>query len=192
MTSFVASDDLDNDDLDAVETDEVEETEDKADEEQDDANGSEEKEPNLDDLPKPVQDLVRKKVKEVRELRRQVKRLSEKPSEDAASVEEVETKWKSRFVTVAATAALTAAGGKNPAKLLRLLDTSDLEVDDDGDVDGLEDQIDELKGEFPELFGQVVKAEKKTSSRRPDVSNKTATTKKLSASEIQAAALQGR
>jgi hypothetical protein len=50
--------------------------------------------------------------------------------------------------------ALTEAGwnGRNLPRMLKLLDLDEIHVDSDGDVDGLNDQIAELKADFPEFF----------------------------------------
>lgn len=68
-------------------------------------------------------------------------------------------KWKPTVVRTAARAAFAEAGlvagkGGDAAlkRAIRLLDLEDLDVDEDGNVDGLDEQIDEIKGEFPELF----------------------------------------
>jgi hypothetical protein len=65
-----------------------------------------------------------------------------------------ETKWKQRVVRQAARAALLEAGLIGDAtKLARLVNVTDVEVDDDGDVtDGLQDQIDEIREDYPDLF----------------------------------------
>ncbi len=51
-------------------------------------------------------------------------------------------------------AALNDAGwnGRNLDRMLKLLDLDDIQVDSDGEIDGLQDQIDELKKDFPEFF----------------------------------------
>lgn len=53
----------------------------------------------------------------------------------------------------AAKAAFLEAGltGK-PDGLLKLIDFDDLEINEDGDVDGLDDQVTQIKGDYPELF----------------------------------------
>lgn len=54
--------------------------------------------------------------------------------------------------------ALARAGVAGDAKLkraVRMLDLDDLDIDDDGTVEGLDDAIAELKSELPELFGTV-------------------------------------
>lgn len=50
--------------------------------------------------------------------------------------------------------ALSEAGwnGKNLPRMLKLLDLDEIHVDSDGDIDGLTDQIAELKADFPEFF----------------------------------------
>lgn len=71
--------------------------------------------------------------------------------EEAAN--EASSTWKSRFVKAEAKQALTAAGlSKAQDRMLNLIDLETVEIDDDGAVSGLDDQINELKDEFPELF----------------------------------------
>ena len=50
--------------------------------------------------------------------------------------------------------ALSEAGwnGKNLSRMLRLLDLEEIHVDSDGEIDGLNEQIQELKADFPEFF----------------------------------------
>jgi hypothetical protein len=65
-------------------------------------------------------------------------------------------KWRGVAVKKAATAALKEAGFNGDAKALKRListiDLSQVEPDDDGDID-IDEQIDDLKGELPALFG---------------------------------------
>lgn len=80
----------------------------------------------------------------------------------AAASEAAGAKYKPMVVKAHARAAFAEAGlvmpkGKTDSALsraLRLLDLEDIDVDDDGEVSGLAEQIDEIKGEFPELFAQ--------------------------------------
>jgi hypothetical protein len=64
--------------------------------------------------------------------------------------------WKGMAIKAAAASQLQAAGfsgtAKQAARLARLIDTSNLVPNRDGTFD-LEDEVDELKDEFPELFG---------------------------------------
>jgi len=77
------------------------------------------------------------------------------PDEDRERAEErVAAQWKPRLVKSAARAALAEAGAKKTAiaRLSRSIDLDSVEVDDDGEIEGLDDQIEELKDDLPELF----------------------------------------
>jgi len=69
--------------------------------------------------------------------------------------ERVEGKYRDIAVKSAARAALSEAGvqGGGVSRLVKLLDLHAVELDEDGDVSaGLDEQIEELKQEFPQLF----------------------------------------
>lgn len=61
---------------------------------------------------------------------------------------------ESRVLMAAVPEALNEEGwnGKNLERMLRLLDLDSVEVDSDGEIDGLKDQVAELKKDFPEFF----------------------------------------
>jgi hypothetical protein len=117
---------------------------------------------------------------------------------------ETETATRGEMLPVvikhAATSALRDAGFDFPddkdaraAKLkraLKLMDVEDVEIDDDGEVLGLEDAIDELKEEFPELFAKPSGTRQR---KRPgNVSgNGKPVNRKKSVTELQAEALFG-
>jgi len=89
--------------------------------------------------------------------------------------------------------ALRGAGvdGDRVAKAVGLLDLSELDVDDDGNVDGLDDAIDELKREWPELFpGKGEKRRRPGSGPRSDDEGERGK-RKLSTNQRQARALLG-
>jgi hypothetical protein len=117
-------------------------------------------------------------------------------SEKAAKAER--EKWKPMVVRQAATSALSEAGLVLPddpddrrralKRALRLLDLGDVEVDDDGDVDGLDDAIADLKDDMPELFTRKRASGKiNGADRRERGEGKVKT-----ASEIQAQGLLGK
>lgn len=74
-----------------------------------------------------------------------------------------EARLRTALVKTASKAALTDAGwnGKGGALITRLLELDDVDVDDEGNVVGLDAQIEEIKAELPDLF-------KRTRSRRTD------------------------
>lgn len=79
-------------------------------------------------------------------------------AEQARQAAEAEAaKYKPVAIRAAAKAALLEAKFQNPTdervkKMIKRLDLDDIDVDEDGDVIGLEAQIDQLVEDFPELF----------------------------------------
>lgn len=98
-----------------------------------------------------------------------------------AAAEQAETTWKPRVIRAHALAALAGAGAKDPKRAARLIDQSDITFDDDGEPEGLDDQVDALKAEYPELF----EAAKPKRPRPIDAGPKTPGGRKLSATERQ-------
>ena len=113
-------------------------------------------------------------------LRRRRRATSTRPRRKAAA------KWKPRVVNSAAKAALLAAGAEKPERLLKLLNHDDLDVTDTGDVDGLDDEVDRLRDEYPELFKR--RAGALVGSRRATVPARVRK-KPQTASERQAASM---
>lgn len=83
-------------------------------------------------------------------------RTKGKPAEDEDEQDGEAARWRGIAVQQAAASQLQAAGfsgtAKAAARLARLIDTDGLEPDRSGTFD-LEDQIDELREEYPDLFG---------------------------------------
>jgi hypothetical protein len=107
----------------------------------------------------------------------------------AEAVEEAEKTWKPRLVKAHALAAFAAAGCKTPERAARLLDLDSITFDDDGNPEGLDDQVEELKTDMPELFD---KPRGRGAPRGVDAGSRApAPGKKLSATErqLQAAGL---
>lgn len=79
-----------------------------------------------------------------------------KAAEAARLKAEAETiaKWKPLVVNNAARSALTTAGLiGSPDRLLRLLDLDEIDVDSEtGEIDGLTEQVTDLKKDYPHLF----------------------------------------
>lgn len=98
------------------------------------------------------------------------------PDAEAIRAEiEAEFEGKSRMAkiqTAAGTALLTSgltlpkekkARSRAFTKAFRLLDLDELEIEDDGEVDGLDEAIEELKQEFPALFGAAEEEDEEAS-----------------------------
>lgn len=91
--------------------------------------------------------------------------------------------------------ALRGAGIKpeRVSKLVNLVDLEDLDVDDDGEVDGIDDVLDTLKTDWPELFGTQPRAKRSVAGGSDREGNGSGGGgKKLTDSEIQARQLSGK
>lgn len=75
----------------------------------------------------------------------------------AGAVAERDTYWKTKIAVQAASLALAKEGVEVTPRVLRMIETDDIDVDDDGTVSGLEEQIDQLKTDIPSLFVVVEK-----------------------------------
>lgn len=80
------------------------------------------------------------------EVRRQV--------EKAAAEAELRGLRKTKALVTGVNSALATAGwnGQRLNSLMKLIDLDDVEVDDDGEITGLSEQIDSIKAEWPEFF----------------------------------------
>ncbi|MGW0575125.1 phage scaffolding protein [Streptomyces sp. NPDC002920] len=80
----------------------------------------------------------------------EVKRQIEK----AAAEAELRSLRKTKALVTGVNGALSEAGwnGSRLNSLMKLLDLDDVEVDDDGEISGLSEQIDAIKAEWPEFF----------------------------------------
>ena len=120
----------------------------------------------------------------------------------AEAVTAADGKWKPMVVRSAARAAFTEAGLVLPKgnadramkRVMRLLDVEELDITDDGDVEGLSEQVEEIKADYPDLFaGNGTGAGgRPRGGGKVDASDRgTGGGKAKSASELQAAALLG-
>lgn len=166
-----------------------------------------------DEAPKPGLDLreeaLRKANREAAERRRHIKTLEAEVADlkaknasaeeralldaERKAAEATEAKYRPAVVKANANAALAAAGcTSHEARklLLKLVDTTAVEIGDDGDVvGGLDDQVEALKAQFPEKFEQPKPLI--PSARQVDAGNKTSPAQKRSVGEELAARLTG-
>jgi hypothetical protein len=99
---------------------------------------------------------ARKATADLKALQRKQATAEERALLEAkdAGVEEGRTATREPLVKALVAAKLQAAGvqGTNTPRLVRLLDLDKVDLDDEGEVVGLDDQIEDLKEEFPNLF----------------------------------------
>lgn len=70
---------------------------------------------------------------------------------DAGSDEEV-GKWKTRALKAEAKSVLEAGGIKGADRILKYINLDGVDFDDEGNLTGLDDKVNEVKTDFPELF----------------------------------------
>lgn len=82
------------------------------------------------------------------DLEAQVTALTEASSDD---------KWRKRAVSEAIKAAVEKQGIKNPDRVLRLMDLSDVDFDEEDNLTGFDGKVDGVKKDYPELFDPKVR-----------------------------------
>jgi hypothetical protein len=140
---------------------------------------------------------LRAKNRELEELRRTSETADETARREAA--ESAQKAADAKYKPISARAALLEAGVK-PARVkgaLKLLDLDEIEIDEDGEVIGLDAQVATLKDEWPELFAEPDGDQAKKPGARPGrgadgADRKPAPKKELTATERQAAMLLGK
>jgi hypothetical protein len=110
----------------------------------------------------------------------------------AAAKAEARAESDTRIRKTAARAELKAAGipADQVGRLIGLIDLDSLDVDDEGEVDGLDDAIDELKADWPQLFN--VKSIRRQRKSAAGGSDEKPPRGKLTPSQIQAARATGK
>lgn len=104
-----------------------------------------------------TQAALKKANAEARKNRLKVKAAAEGVADQDAEREitaRVEAKMKPVVVRAAARAAFAEAGmdAKAVSRAFRLLDLDDVTIDEDGEVSGLAEQVEEIREEFPGMF----------------------------------------
>lgn len=139
-------------------TEEVVESQEEVDETATEAPETEESEEQEEkELPDNIKDILSKNRRAVREAEARAlaaeKALAAKEKSGEEEAAPVDDKFKTLFVNTAAKAALAEAGlSVGTDRFLKMLDLSSVEVDDSGNVTGLDDQIADLKEEFKDLL----------------------------------------
>lgn len=138
---------------------------------------------------------LRDRTRELEEMRR-----ASETAEDAARREasdEAQKKADAKYKPISVRAGLLEAGVRTGRVkgALKLLDMDDIDIDEDGEVSGLDSQLVALRSEWPELFADPEtdkKPEERRRSPRVDGAEKPPDRKPKTASEMQAARLLGK
>lgn len=104
-----------------------------------------------------------------------------------AQFEQENAKFSGRLLREKVNQELGKLSGINPDRILKFIKFESLSFDDELNVLGLEDQINELKDSFPELFDPKLLV-----AGKADSASNTSVDTKLSASQLQAKLVLGR
>ncbi len=124
--------------------------------------------------------------KENQKFREQRDDFKRQLDEGVANDEQL-SKFKSRALKAEAKLKLQELGIKDTDRLTKYINFEGVEVNDNDEVEGLDEKIDALKGDFPELFNP----KKRVGGVADAGAGSQEVKKQLSASEIQARQLQG-
>lgn len=91
-----------------------------------------------------------------RKMKEDLKALRAENKELATQVESTDesavNKWKERAVKAEAKANLEGQGIKNADRILKYVSLDGVDFDEEGNLSGLDDKLDTIKADFPELF----------------------------------------
>lgn len=142
--------------------------------------------PSKDEYEK-LQKALGKANAEAKTRREQFQAAQRQNEDDAGkAVREAQEAAEKRLKPVAVRAAAKAAfleaglqgGSERVTKMTRLLDLDAIEIDDDGEVTGLAEQVSTVKADYPELFTpeKQTRAPRVTASDRPGTNGRVLST----------------
>lgn len=151
-----------------------------------------------DGLPSNIKEILQKNRKELREVKAELAKAkkdlskAQETNPDSEALAEGAA-YKKLFMDSAAKASLAQAGATAGLdRLVKLIDFDSVDVESDGTINGLTDQIDALKEDFPELFSSK-KAPKPTRvTAKGDAAPRPAPEPKKSSAQLIAGQLLGR
>lgn len=132
--------------------------------------------------PKAVLDALDKAKKEAKQFRLEREELSTKFE---STVEELES-LKSGLIAQKAVAKLNSLGIANSDRILKYVDLVKVGLDEDFNLTNFDDQVESIKGDFPELFDPKLRV-----AGMADTADKKVNVQ-LTASELQARVILGK
>lgn len=145
-------------------------------------NNTETQEPVIND-PKAVLDALDRAKNDAKKFREEKEQLEV----DLNSKDQKIKEFSGRLMNEKINQKLSAEGLKDPSRFIKYLDTSKLDFDDNLEIIGLDDQLEQLKKDFPEIFDAKVRV-----GGQADTAIKASVSTQYSASEMQAAKILGR
>ncbi len=142
----------------------------------------ESQEPVIND-PKAVLDALDRAKSDAKKFREEKEQLEI----DLNSKDQKIAEFSGRLLNEKIVQKLSAEGLKEPARFVKYLDTNKLEFDENLDIKGLDEQLEQLKKDFPEIFDPKVRV-----GGQADTAIKASVSTQYTASEMQAAKILGR
>jgi hypothetical protein len=132
--------------------------------------------------PKAVLDALEKAKKEAKQFRLEKEELVSKFESTSTQLESL----KSGLIAQKAVTKLNSLGLTNSERILKYVDLGKVELDSEFNLTNFDEQVDQIKGDFPELFDPKLRV-----AGMGDTGNKTVNVQ-MSASELQARAILGK
>jgi hypothetical protein len=139
-------------------------------------------EPVIND-PKAVLDALDRAKSDAKKFREEKEQLET----DLNSKDEKIAKISNRLLNEKIVQRLSAEGLKEPDRFVKYLDTTKLEFDENLDISGLDEQLEGLRNDFPEIFDPKVRV-----GGQADAAIKASVSTKYTATEMQAAQILGK
>lgn len=142
----------------------------------------ESQEPVIND-PKAVLDALDRAKSDAKKFREEKEQLEN----DLNSKDQKIAEFSGRLLNEKIVQKLSAEGLKEPARFVKYIDLMKLEFDENLEIKGLEEQLEQLKKDFPEIFDPKVRV-----GGQADAAIKASVSTQYTASEMQAAKILGR
>lgn len=145
-------------------------------------NNTESQEPVINDA-KAVLDALDRAKSDAKKFREEKEQLEV----DLNSKDQKIAEFSGRLMNEKINQKLSAEGLKEPARFLKYIDTTKLDFNDDLEITGLDEQLEQLKQDFPEIFDAKIRV-----GGQADTAIKATVSTQYSASQLQAAKILGK
>ena len=145
-------------------------------------NNTESQEPVIND-PKAVLDALDRAKSDAKKFREE----KEKLETDLTSKEQKIAEFSGRLLNEKINQKLSAEGLKDPNRFIKYIDTTKLDFDENMEITGLNEQLDQLKQDFPEIFDAKVRV-----GGQADTAIKASVSTQYTATQLQAAKILGK
>lgn len=133
--------------------------------------------------PKAVLSALERAKNDAKKFREQTESLEKALKEKDESV----ARYSNNLIKEKVTQKINQEGIKDSERLLKFIDFDNIQLDDDLNIIGFEDQIEKLKSDLPEIFDAKLRV-----GGQADAAVKAAVSTQFSASQLQAAKILGK